>query len=87
MGWQAICDCGWRSRSHTWRSSRGYAWRHRIGHRRNPGGTAEAGRGATGAPKPRGISGAGRQGIMVEVPAVVSQVPMVETVEPDSKKI
>jgi hypothetical protein len=54
---------------------------------RNPGGTAGAGRGATGGSKPGEISGAGRRGAGVEVPAVVRWVPMVETVEPDSKKI
>jgi hypothetical protein len=53
---------------------------------RNPSGTARADRGATGGSKPRGISGAVRQGTGVEVPTVVSRVPMVETVEPDSQK-
>jgi hypothetical protein len=44
---------------------------------RNPGGTARAGRGATGGSK---TGGAG-----VEVPTVVRWVPMVETVGPDSQ--
>jgi hypothetical protein len=38
---------------------------------RNPRGTTGVGRGATGGSKPEGISGAGRQGAEVEVPAVV----------------
>jgi hypothetical protein len=54
---------------------------------RNPGGTVRAGRGATGGLKPEGISGAGRRGAGVELPAVVRWVPMVEIVGPDSKKI
>jgi hypothetical protein len=54
---------------------------------RNPGGTAGAGRGATGGSKPVGISGAGWRGDGVEVPVVVRWVLMVETVGPDSKKI
>jgi hypothetical protein len=54
---------------------------------RNPEGTAGAGRGATGGSELVGISGAGRWGARVEVPAVVRWVPMVETVGPDSKKI
>jgi hypothetical protein len=49
---------------------------------RNPGGTAGAGREATGGSNPRGTSGAGWQG--ATVPTVVSRVPTVETVEPDS---
>jgi hypothetical protein len=53
---------------------------------RNPGGTAEAGRLATGGSKPRGISGAGQRGVGVEVTAVVRWVQMVETVEPDSQR-
>jgi hypothetical protein len=44
------------------------------------GGTAGAGRGATGGSKPGAISGVVRQGTGLEVPTVVSQVPMVETV-------
>jgi hypothetical protein len=52
----------------------------------NPGGTVGAGRGATGGPKPRGISGAGRRGAGVEVPTVVRWVPMVKTVGPDSQR-
>jgi hypothetical protein len=40
--------------------------------------------GATGGSKPGGISGAGRRGAGVEVPAVVRWVPMVKTVGPDS---
>jgi hypothetical protein len=53
---------------------------------RNHGGTAGAGRGATGGSKPGGNSGAGRQGVRVEVPAVVRWVPMVETMGPDSQR-
>jgi hypothetical protein len=53
---------------------------------RNPGGTAGTGRGATRGPKPGGMSEASRQGTMVEVPVVVSRVPMVKTVEPDSQR-
>jgi hypothetical protein len=51
---------------------------------RNPGGTAVAGRGATSGSNPGGTSGAGWQG--VTVPAVVSRVLTVETVEPDSQR-
>jgi hypothetical protein len=51
---------------------------------RNPGGTAGAGRGATSGSNPGGTSGAGWQG--VTVPAVVSRVPMVETMETDSQR-
>jgi hypothetical protein len=54
---------------------------------KNPGGTVGAGRGATGGSKLGGISGAGRRGAGVEVPAVIRWVPMVETVGSDSKKI
>jgi hypothetical protein len=39
-----------------------------------------------GGSNPGGPSGVGRQGAMVEVPIVVSQVPMVETVELDSQR-
>jgi hypothetical protein len=53
---------------------------------RNPGGTDGAGRGATGASKLGGISGAGQQGAGVDVPAVVRWVPMVETVGSDSQR-
>jgi hypothetical protein len=52
---------------------------------RNSGGTAGAGRGATSGSNPGGTSGAGWQG--VTIPAVVSRVPTVETVEPLTKKI
>jgi hypothetical protein len=55
-------------------------------HGKNPGGTARAGRGATGGMNPGGTFGASRQGAMMEVPEVVSQVPIVETVEPDSQR-
>jgi hypothetical protein len=51
---------------------------------RNPGQTAGAGRGATSGSNPGGTSGAGWQGDMV--PAVVSQVPTVETVHPGSQR-
>jgi hypothetical protein len=54
---------------------------------RNPGGIVGAGRGAIEGSKPARISGAGRQGVGVEVTAVVRWVSMVETVEPNSKKI
>jgi hypothetical protein len=50
---------------------------------RNPKRTVGAGRGATIGSNPVGTSGAGWQG--VTIPAVVSRVPMVETVEPDSQ--
>jgi hypothetical protein len=50
---------------------------------RNLGGTARAGRGAIGDSKPRGISGAGRRGAGVEVPAVVRWIPIVETMGSD----
>jgi hypothetical protein len=50
----------------------------------NPGGIAGAGRGATSGSNPGGTSGAGWQG--ATVPAVVSRVPTVETVEADSQK-
>jgi hypothetical protein len=53
---------------------------------RNPGGTVGAGRGATEGSKPGGISGAIQRGAGVEVSAVVSQVPMVETMETDSQR-
>jgi hypothetical protein len=45
------------------------------------------GRGATGGSKPEGISGAGRQGVRVEVPTVVRWVLMMETVGALTKKI
>jgi hypothetical protein len=51
---------------------------------RNPGWTAGAGRGATSGSNPGGTSGAGWQGAIV--PAVVSRVPTVETVEADSQR-
>jgi hypothetical protein len=51
---------------------------------RNPDGTAGAGRGDTSGSNPGGISGAGWQG--ATVPAVVSWVPTVETVELDSQR-
>jgi hypothetical protein len=51
---------------------------------RNPGGSARADRGAIGGSKPGGISGVGRRGAGVEVPAVVRWVLMVEIVGPDS---
>jgi hypothetical protein len=44
------------------------------------------GRGATRGSKLGGISGAVWQGVGVEVPAMVSRVPMVETVEPDLQR-
>jgi hypothetical protein len=53
---------------------------------RNPRGAVGAGRGATGGSKPGGISGAVQQGAGAEVPAVVSRVPMVDTVEPDAQR-
>jgi hypothetical protein len=51
---------------------------------RNPGRTVGAGRGATSGSNPGGTSGAGWQGSTV--PAVVSRVPTVETVEPASQR-
>jgi hypothetical protein len=51
---------------------------------RNPGGTVRAGRGATSGSSPGGTSGAGWQG--ATLPAVVSRVPTVETVELDSQR-
>jgi hypothetical protein len=54
------------------------------GRGRNPAGTAGAGREAIGGSKTGGISGAGRRGAEVEVPAVLRWVPMVKTVGPDS---
>jgi hypothetical protein len=51
---------------------------------RNPGRTAGAGRGATSGSNHRGTSEAGWQGATVL--AVVSRVPTVETVEPDSQR-
>jgi hypothetical protein len=51
---------------------------------RNPGGTTGVGRRATSGSNPRGTIGVGWQG--ATVPAVVSQIPMVETVEPDSQR-
>jgi hypothetical protein len=53
---------------------------------RNLGGTTGAGSGATGGSKPRVISGAGRWGAEIEVPAVVRSILMVETVGPDSQR-
>jgi hypothetical protein len=53
---------------------------------RNPGGTAEAGRGATGGSKPGGISGAGWWCAGVDVPIVVRWVLMVEIVGTDSQR-
>jgi hypothetical protein len=53
---------------------------------RNPGGTVRTGRGATRSSKPGGISGAVRRGAGIEVPTVVSRVPMIETLEPDSQR-
>jgi hypothetical protein len=44
------------------------------------------GRGATRGSKPEGTTGAGRQADVVVEPARGSRVPMVETVEPDSKR-
>jgi hypothetical protein len=79
-GWWAIrnrSQCSRRGQGRTWRSSR---WRSG----RNLRGTARAGRGATSDLNPGGTSGAGWQGAMV--PAVVSRVPTVETVEPDSQR-
>jgi hypothetical protein len=55
-----------------------------VGAAQGPGGTARAGRGATSGLSPGGTSEAGWQG--VTVPAVVSRVPTVETVEPDSQR-
>jgi hypothetical protein len=52
---------------------------------KNPGGTAGAGRGATSGSNLGGTSGADWQGATVST--VVSRVPTLETVEPDSKKI
>jgi hypothetical protein len=51
---------------------------------KNPGGTIRAGRGATSGSNPEGTSGADWQGAIV--PVVVSRVPMVEIVEPDSQR-
>jgi hypothetical protein len=51
---------------------------------RNPGRTAGAGRGATSGTNPGGTSEASWQGATVH--AVVSGVPTVETVEPDSQR-
>jgi hypothetical protein len=51
---------------------------------RNLGGTVGVGRGATSGSNSRGTSGAGWQGAMVL--AVVSWVPTVKTVEPDSQR-
>jgi hypothetical protein len=51
---------------------------------KNLKGTAGAGRGATSGSNPGGTSGAGWQGVTVSV--VVSRVPTVETVEPDSQR-
>jgi hypothetical protein len=48
------------------------------------GTTIGAGRGATSGLNLGGISGAGRQGAMV--PIVVSRIPTVVTVEPDSQR-
>jgi hypothetical protein len=51
---------------------------------KNPGGTVGTGREATKSSKPGGISSADRQGVKVEVLAVVRWVPMEETVGSDS---
>jgi hypothetical protein len=51
---------------------------------KNPRGTVRAGRGATSGSNLGGTSGAGWQG--ATIPAVVSRVPTVETVEPDSQR-
>jgi hypothetical protein len=51
---------------------------------RNPGGSIRARRGATSGSNPGGTSGAGWHG--ATVPAVVSRVSTVETVEPDSQR-
>jgi hypothetical protein len=51
---------------------------------RNPRQTVEAVRGATSGSNPEETFGAGWQG--ATVPAVVSQVPTVETVEPNSQR-
>jgi hypothetical protein len=51
---------------------------------RNPGRTVGAGRGATSGSNSGGTSGAGWQG--ATVPAVVSRVSTMETVEPDSQR-
>jgi hypothetical protein len=53
---------------------------------KNPGGTVEAGRGATRGSNSEGISGAGWRGAEVEVLTAVRWVLMVETVGPDSKR-
>jgi hypothetical protein len=46
----------------------------------------DAGRGATRGSKPGGTTGAGWRVVVVVVPVGGSQVPMVETMEPDSKR-
>jgi hypothetical protein len=51
---------------------------------RNLGGTVRAERGAASGSNPGGTFGAGWQG--ATVPAMVSRVPTVETVEPDSQR-
>jgi hypothetical protein len=51
---------------------------------RNPGGTVGVGRGATSGSNPGGTSGVGWLG--ATVPVVMSRVPTVETVEPDSQR-
>jgi hypothetical protein len=53
---------------------------------RNLGGTAGADKEVTGGSKPGGISGVGRRGAKVEVPAVVRWAPMVEIVGSDSQR-
>jgi hypothetical protein len=53
---------------------------------RNPGGTENAGRGATSGSKPRGATEVGWQAAMVVEPVGGSRVPMVETMEPGSKR-
>jgi hypothetical protein len=53
---------------------------------RNPRGTAGAGKGATSGSKPGGTTRAGWQATVVVEPVGGSRVPMVETVEPDSKR-
>jgi hypothetical protein len=51
---------------------------------RNPDGAVRVGRGATSSSNPRGTSRASWQG--ATVPTVVSRVPTVGTVEPDSQR-
>jgi hypothetical protein len=84
--WRSRCHCGRAWPTGVDMAARGATGIVEAARGTNPGRTAGAGRGATSGSKPGRTTRAGWQATVVVELAVGSRVPMVETMEPDSKR-